>query len=125
MTDPDFTDQVLRLFAGELADELYWDVDGEGEITFWVICNDAFWWACADGEDVTPDNIHLMVEAKEELGDEFEHAAPLLFVCKVREMRPQGAVYDHIDKEVWHLFDACGPKREVGMGNPKPHPLDR
>ena len=36
-------------------------------------------------------------------------------------MRPQGAYYKYIDKEVWHLFDEAGPEREVGKGNtPKP-----
>lgn len=36
-------------------------------------------------------------------------------------MRPQGAAYTK-DKRVIPLFDACGPARETGFGNPKEQP---
>lgn len=41
-----------------------------------------------------------------------------LYSCRIEGMRPQGAVYRHNKKELWPLFDACGPEREVGLGNP-------
>lgn len=41
-----------------------------------------------------------------------------LFAARVREMRPQGACYKGYPKDLWPLFDACGPERETGMGNP-------
>jgi hypothetical protein len=44
-----------------------------------------------------------------------------LFVCRERKMRPQGAVYPE-DRRFWPLFDACGPEREVGLGNPHASP---
>ena len=50
-----------------------------------------------------------------------KYDSPSLFCCRVRKMRPQGAYYKYIDKEVWHIFDEAGPEREVGKGNtPKP-----
>ena len=33
-------------------------------------------------------------------------------------------MYETIDKTLWPLFDACGPVRTVGFGNPEPHPID-
>lgn len=44
--------------------------------------------------------------------------ASSLFACRSRKMRPQGACYPDDHPELWPLFDACGPEREVGMGNP-------
>src|SRR5207249_10926238 len=48
----------------------------------------------------------------------------LLFCCRMRNMRPQGAYYNSIPKNIWHLFDACGEEREVGKNDlsntPKP-----
>ncbi|UDL15984.1 hypothetical protein QEH42_gp234 [Microbacterium phage Pumpernickel] len=49
----------------------------------------------------------------------YEYCLPLLFAAKSRKMRPQGAYYKSIPENIWHLFDACGPEREVGMGNPR------
>ena len=34
-----------------------------------------------------------------------------LFSARVRKMRPQGASYKLYPKELWPLFDACGPER--------------
>jgi hypothetical protein len=45
-----------------------------------------------------------------------------LFVARVRNMRPQGAAYKvRYPEEIWGLFNAAGPEREVGLGNPR-HP---
>jgi len=41
-------------------------------------------------------------------------------------MRPQGAYYQQcVPLELYHLFDECGPEREVGFGNPKPQHKDK
>jgi hypothetical protein len=43
-----------------------------------------------------------------------------LFAARVRKMRPQGAAYKvRYDESIWHLFNECGPEREVGNGNPR------
>jgi hypothetical protein len=41
-----------------------------------------------------------------------------LFAARVRGVRPQGASYSLYPRATWPLFDACGPKRETGLGNP-------
>jgi hypothetical protein len=109
-------------------DILKWSVENN-KVYFYVNCNDLFWWATADGESVTEENV-----------DEFERAyidtnainpdrgsiyASALFCCRVRKMRPQGVAYPKEAKELWPLFDACGPERPIDkepFGNPRPRP---
>lgn len=116
--------QLTAMFPSDLCSDLLWRCDGQyAPVTFFINCNDLFWWGCADGEDITEENIHLLREAIKDLEDYplSKADAPLLFCCRVRKMRPQGAYYSYLEKDVWHLFDAAGPEREVGGGNtPKP-----
>lgn len=35
----------------------------------------------------------------------------------MRKERPQGACYPS-NKDLWPLFDACGPEKPTGFGNP-------
>ena len=48
----------------------------------------------------------------------FSGAVADLFAARSRQERPQGACYSGYDRSIWSLFDACGPEREVGLGNP-------
>lgn len=94
---------------------LDWRCDGEfAPLTFFVHCNDLFTWGSADCEDVTPENIALLDQSYTDC----RKYGSDLFCARVRKMRPQGAVYSMIDKEYWPLFDACGPERPKGFGNP-------
>ena len=89
---------------------------------YWVNCNDLFFWGCADSEEITEDNILDLSNALEEceaLGCRNEGFG--LFVARRRGMRPQGAAYPS-KPELVALYDACGPKRETGLGNPEPQP---
>lgn len=52
----------------------------------------------------------------ESIYDAAEHAGAL-YAARRRGLRPQGACYPK-DTRLWHLFDQCGPEREVGFGNP-------
>lgn len=133
-TDFEFVLRVLRVFDAfndsPEGDELWWRTDGEyAPVTFFAKCSDVFCWGCADMETITPDNISVLEDAVRDCRAVGRPMALLhavtLFCCRARRMRPQGAVYDGIDEKVWHLFDACGPKREVGIGNPRQHPEDR
>ena len=110
--------------------DITWCVDRErDEVEFFANCNDLFWWATADSEPITPENV-----------DEFERAyrdanavgkfgtiwGAELFCARVRKMRPQGAAYPKDCPEIWPLFDACGPERQTdreAFGNPKPQPV--
>lgn len=96
----------------EVYDVLWWDED----LSFFVNCNDAFAWACSDCEPITEDRIPLLKKALEDC--ESDSDGMLLYVARLRKMRPQGAMYKYIDKKFWPLFDACGPAREGGFGNP-------
>ena len=123
--------RLLSVVSFDNTEDIWWRTDGEyAPITFWVKCSDVFCWGCAELEKVTPENIHVLEEAFRDcraadrrLGEVY---ASMLFCCRVRGMRPQGAAYPGYDsKALWPLFDACGPEREVGLGNPKKHPSER
>jgi hypothetical protein len=115
MTDTEqlaFILRVLRLIDRRECDEIYWWFDQHDELRFFVNCNDLFYWASADGEDVTPNNISELERAyadvKAIVGDTDEGQA--LFASRVRRMRPQNCCYPKHER-LWPLFDACGPER--------------
>lgn len=114
---------LTGMHNGDMCGELFWRTDGEyAPVTFLVNCNDVFCWGCADCERITPDNIHLLEEALAEVRaaspNKWDIYADMLFCCKARKMRPQGCCYPKEDRWLWPLLDACGPPREVGLGNP-------
>lgn len=103
-------------------------------------CNDLFEWACADAEEVTPENIGILEEAWADiqpLRKEYDKAldawlaaggakqvppvpwpphmsgsdAITLFSCRVRKERPQGPCYQSIAPSLVPLIDACGPEK--------------
>lgn len=106
-------------------DNLHWWRDEEdGQIKVGANCSDLFWWATADAEEITPDNIQLFEETCNECealddGIEFPTVfACALFAARARKMRPQGAYYKMFPRSMWPMFNACGPERETGLGNP-------
>jgi hypothetical protein len=132
MTANEFIMKVLDIFSLNGLDacsQLFWRTDEKyAPITFFVNCNDAFMWGCADAEDITLENIYILEEAVEEINkinSDLNYEAPLLFCAKSRKMRPQNALYKHIDQELWPLFDACGPERKQDWGNPDKHPSEK
>lgn len=124
-----FLEQALSLFGyGEgQCDPAYlrWHVGAAGaELS--VDCGDVFDWGGSDREDLTPDNVHVLTRSLKEchaLGH--ADAGATLFCARVGKLRPQGALYDLLDPSLWPLFDACGPPRQVGIGNPRKHPSER
>ena len=103
--------EILIIFAKyDWCEGLYWDMD----LNFYVSCNDLFAWGCADAEDVTIKDLPLLKQSFED--DKYYGIE--LYCARKRKMRPQGAFYKSFEKESWPLFDACGPEREVGFGNP-------
>ena len=108
-----FIRELLGLVAKhEVHDSFWWKEDPGFE--FYVNCNDAFYWACADCEPITAESLPDFRKALEDS----EYDGPLLYVARRRQMRPQGAMYKYLERKDWPLFDACGPKREAGFGNP-------
>lgn len=130
-TDYDFIIEVLRVVSdNDDTSAIWWRCDGEwAPVTFFVNCNDLFFWGSADTETITPGNIGELVRAyaDAEAIDKCAYASQL-FCARVRKMRPQGACYpepifaDRRDEpetlKLWALYDACGPERETGFGNP-------
>ncbi len=104
--------QLLSLVAKyDGCDTIFWNE----ALDFSVICNDAFWWGTADLEHITDENVSVLETAFKDGGEIW---GPLLFCARMRKMRPQQAMYKHIDASLHPLFDACGPERKLDMGNP-------
>lgn len=136
----DFIREVLSLgsmFEGEeytnAWENVCWRTDGEyAPVTFFVNCNDLFFWGCADVEEITPENVgelrRAVSDLRESLGvssmpnpatesdkwkewDKAPSWGTELFACRVRKMRPQTPVLNKLRSELRPLFEACGPER--------------
>lgn len=127
--------EVLRLAnEHDCTNDLIWNEE-DGKLSCAVICSDEFWWGCCDAEPLTPETLPVYRQALEECA-ELEKTLPKnshmfprlyadeLFAARMRKMRPQGDSYEMYPPVMWHLFDACGPVRDVGMGNPHPQPTN-
>lgn len=110
-----FIENLLSFAAKhEVYDELHWNED----LSVFVRCNDLFWWATADLEPLNTETLGTFKHAVLDGGILY---GPILYCCRQRKLRPQGAYYKHIDKEFQHLFNDCGPEREADtkpFGNP-------
>lgn len=124
-----FVIRVLSLFDGFNGlsnDDVWWRTDAPDydPITLLVNCNDFFVWGSSDAEEITPENVEVLEQAVKDVeaitGN--TRQADLLFCARINKLRPQGAYYKYIKEELWPLFDACGPERTTGIGNPSPHP---
>lgn len=106
-------------------ENLLWRKEENGELVVAVNCNDIFHWACADSEEVTPENLEVyrqsLIDCQQAKAIDY---ADVLFVARVRQMRPQGATYPHIPTQLWPLLDACGPERKSDFDNPYNHPSE-
>lgn len=117
--------RALKISSFEYCSELWWRQVDDEDLRLFVNCNDVFHWGSADVEEITDDNISSLEEAVAEcqaLVGQWDAADGfILWVARMRELRPQGAFYQAIDKRLWSLFDEAGPEREVGFGNPVDH----
>lgn len=124
----EFSLRVMRLMAEHdfWDGEIWWHPFREGEepTKVFVSCNDLFLWACADCERLTPDNIATLEQAIADCSVLEKHSEEwgcLLFCCRQRAMRPQGAYYKDMPLPLQPLFDACGGYRAATFGNPVEH----
>lgn len=111
---------ILRVLElTQESEDLTWLVK-DGRARFFVSCNDLFFWACADGEEITPDNVELFAQAIADcrsIERSLEEWGGNLFACRVRKMRPQRPAYPQNETndpdiaKLIALFDACGPER--------------
>lgn len=113
------TDELkTALSKYEFSEYAFFDEDDDMDGLF-VNTNDLFYWAVADCERVTAENLPLLLQSIDDMlavgGD--ADLGCVLFACRLNGMRPQGACYPE-NRAVWPLLDAAGPEREVGIGNP-------
>lgn len=127
---------------GDMSESIIWRTDGEyAPVTFFVLCNDLFYWATADLEQITPENVDALEQAildvrrafgVENLSRKDDSTVPdywvrfekwysagsrgaLLFCARMRKMRPQKPWFDRCaPDELVPLFEACGPERLDG-----------
>lgn len=117
-----FETEVLRIIAdNDVHSFLFWRVENNGQIKFYIVCNDLFAWALADLQELTPENLPELKQALQDihtLAPDHDIEGMDLFCARQRKMRPQGAAYPK-NKDLWPLFDACGPERDINTANPK------
>jgi hypothetical protein len=110
----------------EYCDSIWWRQDDDGGLRLLVHCSDLFAWGTADCEEITDTNVETFVatftECHELMGQWNAQDAHLLWCCRQRGQRPQGAYYKHLDEALRPLFDAAGPEREVSLLNPHERP---
>lgn len=115
--------EILHLFAYN-NDELFIYLDDDENVILSANCSDLFYWGAADSEIITAADLPLLRSTQKELMNYFTHVSlagewlASLYSARKRNMRPQGAQYQYIPEKIAHLFDACGPERMTGIGNP-------
>jgi len=96
----------------EMFEYIFWGHD----LTVKISCNDLFYWGCADAEEIeTEEDLDLFIQTFKDCKD----ICGELYCARKRKMRPQGAYYKYIPDEFKETFNACGPEREIDLGNPQ------
>lgn len=129
MTELEFIKRVLEIYSEEadLHSELFWRVDHpDPGLHLYAMCNDTFYWASADAEEITPVNLSVLEQTSVDLQAlEAARTGPVtaqtvlpmcylgeLFAARVRHMRPQRPKYRDMSPGIAALFDSCGPERD-------------
>lgn len=109
---------------------LFWRFDKE-KFSIFALCNDLFYWACSDLEEITLENIEIFEQAARDLKANnilSSSNLSILFACRVRNMQPQGAYFKRTHPVLNSMLVSAGPEREVDgkpFGNtPKPKELE-
>lgn len=121
-------DTLIRVLAiweqCDISDGITWRVTDQ-DVEVFAICNDVFYWATADLEEITEADILLLAQCASDLrAVDAEYYLGELFATRKRGMRPQfpwGRTYvreaqkyegDSLPAAVRALFDAAGPERD-------------
>jgi len=84
------------------------NVCDDDKIGLYVNCNDLFYWACADSEEIEPNELQDLFKCYEKS----KSFGGFLWACKKTGMRPQTPWYESFSEEEKRLFDECGPFRD-------------
>lgn len=86
-------------------------------------CNDFFFWACTDAEPFCRGDLESLKETYKEckklLTKDNLYQFLYVWVCRKVGMRPQGAYYKYLDKNIHDLINQAGEEREIDFGNPQ------
>lgn len=109
-----FIKEVLGVFdKHDSCDDAWWRVRKDGTIRFLVNCNDLFYWATADAEEVTPADVAALDQAYADCDTAGRnYHGGILFAARKRGMRPQAPYFAYFNDAEVELFKACGPERE-------------
>lgn len=117
MTELEFYKEFFRVSnLYQDYDSWFWRVDKEGNVKLLVNCNDFFYWGCADAEEITPENLHMLEQAYKDCEAAVDEKYNVvygnaLFAARVRKMRPQKPCYRDWSPQLKALFNECGPER--------------
>lgn len=123
MTDTEAIEVLRFLVEHDMARNMFYGTDDEGKLWIAENCNDLFYWACADMEEITPETLPILKQAIADcdaayLDHEGKHKeghgsiyAGTLYACRIRGMRPQTPCYGSQPPWIRPLLDACGPDR--------------
>lgn len=79
----------------------------EYDCTFFVQCNDLFYWASADAERIAPEEYPDLLKAL----DESPENGAELWCARHRKLRPQAPYYKYFSQAEQVLFNEAGPER--------------
>lgn len=107
--------EAMAVFSAfERADDnesLLWRVDMQHElrdVKLHALCNDLFYWATADAEEIAKDDVPLLERTLADLQKTGEpYLLAELFAARKRKMRPQKPCYKNFNEATSALFDAC------------------
>ena len=91
-----------------IAEVIRLTVDKEKNVSMYILCNDLFFWACADSEEFELSDLDDLNQAYKDSPEDGD----LLWCCRKRGMRPQKPYYKYFKEPEHKLFDACGPEEE-------------
>jgi hypothetical protein len=106
---------VMKVMAFMAEHDLYEEIWWHQDLSFFVGCNDWFYWATADAVDLLEEDFPVLEKAVADMGAIY---GCLLYCARQRGTRPQGAAYKHLSEEQAALFDAAGPPRSDDLHNP-------
>ena|SRR6266542_3781983 len=116
MTDSELIYRIMQALAGPpgadddvmsaASDELFLWRNDDGTVKIMANLNDTFYYACADCEPITADNLPLFEQSVRDTVrlDEYEHYG-LLFAVRVRKRLPLRPVYEAQSPELRALMD--------------------
>jgi hypothetical protein len=98
-------------------DSIMWRVDTrpgmDRSVKIFAQCSDFFYWATADCEEITKEDVSLLEQALADLkAVDAEYELPRLFAARKRKLRPQKPYYKDMEPPVAALFDACCTEAE-------------